>query len=387
MRIAESPTIKEKYPLAGILTNFKTRKTSDWLEATSAEDISALELMIKTRYGERHLNSMGQLLAETPSNINGISDMLWVLHSGAWAHLWEDYVSEYNPIWNVDGTEVEEEERDLTQTHTGTDTTADSGRDTLTQTGTDTMVRSGTDTTAHTGTETLAQGGTVDRVKEGADTTTHTGTDTNVKTGTDTLVRSGSESNVRTGSQENTHDGTNTNENKLYGFDSAQAVPTSTQVQTPDTTDTLTYNQVTDTRTENNLTDTRTYGNLQDQATKNLTDEVSYDSGETETRNTLDTTTHNTQVQETKNLQDQETKNLTNQTQYGKTTQLTRQLSDTDAGTVTRTRTRHGNIGVTMSSQMLRDDTEYWSDIKALFYENVVKDIIGDICYRIYVES
>ena len=285
------------------MTSLKTRKTSDWLDATGADDISALELLIKTRYGERHLNSLGQLLDESTVDTDGVADMIWILHKGAWDHLWTSYVAEYNPIWNVDGTTVDEEVRDLEQTHTGTDTLARDGSDTFTQ------------------------GGTIDKVREGADTLTQTGTDTVVKSGSDTV----------------TQQGTSTNANNVFAFDSVSAVPESSQTQTP------------------NLTDTHTYNQLQDQDTKNLTNTQEYDSGETETRNTTDTTTYDSSNTQTKDL------------------------TDTDSGTVTRTITRTGNIGTTMTSQMLRDDTEYWSDMKSLFYEHVIRDIIGDICYKIYV--
>lgn len=199
--------------------------------------------------------------------------MIYVLHAGSWNHLWESYVSEYNPIWNVDGVTTDTETRDLTKKYTGTDTNNKSGSETLAQTGNETLGKTGNDTTTRTG--------------------------------------------------------TNTNDNEYYGFDSNSAVPTTTQVQTPDLTDTLTYGN-TETNTKN-LTDTKTYNNVTDRQTKNL--------------------------------------------------------QDTDEGTVTHETVRQGNIGTTMTSQMLRDDTDYWSDIKSLFYEHVIKDIIGDICYKIYVES
>lgn len=219
------------------------------------------------------MNSLGQLLDVSTVDTDGVADMIYVLHSGAWDHLWENYVSEYNPIWNIDGVTIDKETRDLTKKYTGTDTNVRSGNEKYTQEGTDEFK----------------------------------------KDGDDTIKR----------------EGTNQNDNTYFGFDSVSDVPTTSQVQTPDLTDKTTYNSK-NTETKD-LTDTKTYNNVQDQQTKDL--------------------------------------------------------QDKDIGTVEHKITRQGNQGVTMTSQMLRDDTDYWSDIKSLFYEHVIKDIVGDICYKIYVES
>ena len=53
--------------------------------------------------------------------------------------------------------------------------------------------------------------------------------------------------------------------------------------------------------------------------------------------------------------------------------------TDTESGdeTVTDTYTRHGNIGVTMSSQLLRDNENFWSQYS--FFEHWFDDIAGQI--------
>lgn len=74
--------------------------------------------------------------------------------------------ADYDPIWNVDGVEIETIIRDLDttdtnrRTNTGTQTTNDTGTQTVADTGTDTMQKTGTQTVANTGTSANAKTGT-----------------------------------------------------------------------------------------------------------------------------------------------------------------------------------------------------------------------------------
>lgn len=90
-------------------------------------------------------------------------------------HLWKLYEAEYNPLWNVDGTEKTVTETDMTDAHTGTQTNEASGTDyrTRTNTGTQTVENSGTDsrTVTNTGTQTTEDSGT-DTLTHGLATTT-----------------------------------------------------------------------------------------------------------------------------------------------------------------------------------------------------------------------
>lgn len=101
--------------------------------------------------------------------------------------LFEVYTAAYNPLWNVDGTEIEQ--------HTGTDKTTNSGTDTEGHSGTDKTTTSGDDTVKHTGSDTSTNSGT--------DSVAHTGSDTSTDSGTDTV------------------------NNSVYAFDSAGEVPES----------------------------------------------------------------------------------------------------------------------------------------------------------------
>lgn len=193
-------------------------------------------------------------------NIDTITDIIFTLYGTAWDRLWTSYVAEYNPIWNVDGTETVTETRDLKQGHTGTDSFQDSGDDVTKNSGSDSLARTGKDT--------------------------------------------------------------QTVQNSAWAFDSQTDVPTEKSVTT----------------VEPGSTDTQTYGKSE-------------------------TLTH------------------------GKQTAETRDLTDTDTGSITTKHERGGNIGVTMTQQMLEADLEYWSKAETHFYERVCKDIVDKLTYKIYSET
>lgn len=71
-------------------------------------------------------------------------------------------------------------------------------------------------------------------------------------------------------------------------------------------------------------------------------------------------------------------------TNYGKSNKETRNLNRTDKGTITTEHIRGGNIGVTMTQQMLQADIDYWNRPDALFFDTVMRDIVDIITYKIY---
>ena len=271
MGIRENPSIAEAIPAVGIIQTIQSRKKqkSKWLQDITTEDAALLDFKIETDYGSRILNNFGE---HVQTDIARVSDFLYLKYGIKWDRLYTAYTSEYNPIWNVDGSITETETRDLAADHTGTDTTGSTG----------------TDTETHTGTESIAD----------------SGTDSESRSGTDRKETSGS----------------------VYGFDSSGAVPSDSGSET------VTAGIGTST----------TYGKTEEN-TKNLTDSTTY--GRT------DTTTHNTK--------------------------------DTDTGTITRQTTRGGNIGVTMTQQLLEADSEYWNKVTSLFYHQVITDVVNEITYKI----
>ena len=215
------------------------------------------DVYLKSQYAPRKLSNLGQMVV---TDVNSLTDIIFSLHAISWDRLWSDYTAEYNPIWNVDGTETETETRNLKQSHTGTDNYNHTGTDNIKSTGTDSVGTSGT-------------------IKNETDTST-------------------------------------------YGFDSASAVPSGKSVSTD---------------------------------TPNTTTNTNY--GKT------DTSTYNSSNNNTKDLE------------------------DTDTGTVVRELVRGGNIGVTKTQELLTADQEYWTNQMSKFYKQVIKDIVDEITYKIHTES
>ena len=274
--------------------------------------------------------------------------------------MFEAMTAEFNPLWNVDG--VESTTRTLERD--GTESTRRTGTDATAKTGTETIERTGTDATAKTGTVGVSESTSDTNVKSGTETDSHTGTDTNEKTGTETVVRTGTDTTTKSGNSTTT-----TTESKT-SFNSATAQVTNVNevLDQPDETDQTTHN-TTDTTTHNvtNL-ETRNYG---DQKTYgNVTDARTITASETTTNNTTDTTTHNTEDETTYNTNDTTTHNTTDT--------LTLDTIDTER----ITHERHGNIGVTKSTELVRD---YWDTARYMtFIDSVCKDVLDSFTLSTY---
>lgn len=83
------------------------------------------------------------LVYPSPSTMKTAIKIWTDIHYKEWEDLEETLYYEYNPIWNVDGTETET--RNLNNKHkkTGSDAVANTGDDTVKNSGTDTNTRSG----------------------------------------------------------------------------------------------------------------------------------------------------------------------------------------------------------------------------------------------------
>lgn len=144
--------------------------------------------------------------------------------------LYYTMTAEFNPLWNVDGTEVTER--------------------VLEQTGTDANAKTGNDTNVRTGNE------------------------TDEKSGTEQNARTGSESDVKSGSETRTTARTTFDSNTFYDAEKETTQPTLL-------TNTHNYTNLTDTQSFTNRKDTHTFNSVQDKMT--------YLSTNTETRNLKDT--------------------------------------------------------------------------------------------------
>lgn len=308
--------------------------------------------------------------------------------------------AKYNPIWNVDGIEHEVTNRDLDttneseKTNTGTQTTANTGTQTVANTGTQTKNNTGTQTNAHTGTqsetmdgtETTTDTGTQTDKKTGTDTKSNTGTQTVAETGTDTTLHTGTDTTVKSGNETDTKSGSETtsgdaehNYSNEYATTYDSNDPNLTKKTEEAESSTLAFN---------NRTDTHTYNNVQEQETKNLSDaetknlqtqrtdllseqmtynstnqrtdnlesELEYDTTKQRTDNLQDLRTDNLQEQRTDNLSQLRTDNLTDL----RTDNLTENVggSGTEDEETTRDLVRQGNIGVTSTQSLIRQQID-----------------------------
>lgn len=163
-------------------------------------------------------------------------------HGLKYAGYFQTLHEEFNPLWNVDGTE--ETVR------------------TLEQDGTITNAKRGGDTTQETATGTDAKTGTVADAKTGNDSRHITGTDTDANSGVDTSTRS------RT-----TTEGTT-----FYDAEKETTNNGKTVTTTHNTTDAMTYNN----------TNTTTH-NTTDSTSRSVNTGVTYNSDDTTTKDLLDT--------------------------------------------------------------------------------------------------
>ena len=293
---------------------------------------------------------------------------------------------DYNPIWNVDGTEtltytrentgtVRDAETinesttravDVEETHTGTDANA--------HTGTTTTENEGTDTTTHTGTET--------EVLDYEDSITHGGTVTTNHTGTGSQTHTGTDANAHTGTVTVADDVTDTATTSKTAYNDNTFVNAEKVVDVTDKDTTTTYNETT-TETRN-LTDGETR-NFSDAETINTNDLTEKDSTNTKTLNTEDettldtttTTTHADTMTETRNLTDVRDEDATESRTGANTNLRTDDLTEE----YTETRTRGGNIGVTSTQSLIEQEREV---ARFSFIEVVCKVITDAVCMGVY---
>lgn len=410
--------------MTGVVSTLKNNKSGvKWLDDITLKDAQNIDTYLKLKYAPRIVNNLGLYLN---SDIGTLSDMIYTMNGTSWDRLYTSYTSEYNPIWNVDGSETITEDRNLESTDSGTSTSNRTGTDTIRHTGTDSMRDGGTDTiahsgdykTSHTGTDSVKQTGTTSTEHTGSDTVAGNGEQSVTSSGSDVLRKTGTDTHTITGSETTEHSGTDSQDQStsksiisdhsnstksVYGFESTSPAPSEASVtdhdgsETGNLSDSTTYGhsiEVTKKDTDSDsvdTSDTTTYGK-NDTTKHNSTQTTTYDSGTSESVNRSDTTTYGGV--------DTTTDTRKESTEYGKTSTNTKDLSDAttygsgeygstegnhkDTGTITTTHKRGGNIGVTMTQQMLQADLDYWAQLEAKFFERVCKDIVDMITYKIY---
>lgn len=125
----------------------------------------------------------------TRQNVIDIVDAHLALNAYKYRHLWDLYVAEYNPLWNVDGSEKIIRDRNNTGTQdmqasghddftkSGTEQNAKSGYDSVTKSGSESESKSGTDTTTRNGSIDEQNGGDITTGRTTFDSATFLGTE------------------------------------------------------------------------------------------------------------------------------------------------------------------------------------------------------------------
>ena len=277
-----------------------------------------------------------------------------------WGNLMRSCLEEFDPLYNVDATE--ETTRTLEQD--GTVSNQKSGTETSKKTGTETSAKSGTETSARTGTEqTVTDEETADR---------KTGTETSAKTGAEQISYDTEEKTDYDGSEATTHQKAETTTESVTTTESSTFFDTKKTQDVGaanDNVDTLEYsNDRADTLSKTG-TETTSFDNRQDQTTYNTTDTITHDNEVT--------TTHNTQDQLTHNTTDQLTHNTTDQLTHNTTDLESRDLLDTEH----ILHRRYGNIGITMSTQLLESFRNF---VNYNLIDIVAHDIANYITQGVY---
>lgn len=168
---------------------------------------------------------------------------------------------------------------------------------------------------------------------------------------------------------------TSTNENT----DSITTNTTNSNDVTETNTGTNTSNDSENTTGENAITDSRNITENNSVTNNNSlygfnsTSGVNSDSQNgTETRNTTDNNTHNDDLKETRTNEHSENINTSKVTAQKNDIKDVKDGTHTENGSQDRTLSRHGNIGVTTSQQMLNSEIELW---QWNFFSGVFKDI------------
>lgn len=195
-----------------------------------------------------HMKPDATILQETKESI----DLVLMVNTWKYKHLYDVYCADYNPIWNVDG--IEKETVDRLQTNTGDQTIEQSGTDTLAMSGTEANTRTGNEVTEPSGVTKVSKTGSITDSQSGGPTNSRTTFDSATFADTDKTTNSGKTSTS-------------------FGVNLAGTVdPYEEQTSFVNREDKLTYNNVKDERSFQDREDSTTYGKT-DTRTDDLTEQ------------------------------------------------------------------------------------------------------------------
>ena len=257
-----------------------------------------------------------------------------------WQHLYDTTMYEYDPIQNYNRTEIETISGEGNRVHSGTDSTTTGGTDTTTFGGRDVTTTGGNDTTTFGGRDVTTMGGSDTSTMGGADTTTHGGQNSHNQTTT------------RTGD----------NRHSIAGFDS---VPTANS-------DGLVLNDTDDAHSTEIISGSETFGKTET-LQHGRTETLQHGRTETLQHGRTETLQHG----KTETLQHEKTEAL----QHGKTEQLVHGEHIADTNESTRENHTSGNIGVTTTQKMIREEREI---AEFNIYDRMIKDFMDRFCIMVF---
>ena len=277
--------------------------------------------------------------------ISNICYNVFKVNQEKYKKLYDAMTLEFNPLWNVDGTEttVRTLEKD------GTISTAKDGYDELSRTGHDDVIHSGKDTTTKSGSFDAVRSGSQDMHRLGDDETTFSGSEASTRTGSRELKTQGGEITTH---EEATTDSqsmiTTTKDNTFYGVDGVIGDLADSKIETESFT---------------NLRDQKTFTDREDSIHHDVTD----------------TTTYNDVTDELEHGEKVENKYLSkHRTTYDVDDVQTFDTVDTERISLER----HGNIGVTTTTKLLSEYVDYAEYFN--YVDIVAKDLIEAFTLGVY---
>ena len=235
-----------------------------------------------------------------------------------WTELLKTTQYEYNPIWNKDGSISEVITRNLATTEDVSDV------NTTTHADTDTRTHLNTDTRTHADTDT--------RTNNNTDTQTNNNTDT--RTHLDTMTRTLDNTDEQTRDLAGTNDITNSH--GVFGYNSSTKAPESEDITDQDTTDTGTVTDV----HSGTIADAHT-GTIADAHTGTITD------------------AHTGTITDARVID----------------------KDNTDTGTISTYRTEQGNIGLTSTQDLIKQQRDV---VMFNIMDVIIHDFIDRFCLKIY---
>lgn len=384
-------------------------------------NLTALGVNIMHNYHTRRIQDY-LILNNTNDTIANISDTIKyltnVLNRYKYSKLYATLNFEYNPVWNVDGTEITEHLGTDTSTNVGSGTNAHTGKDTTTTSNNQSSTNVESGTHAHTGKDTTTTSNNQSSTMGGSDTTddtTHSDVTSNNVSKTNTQLKNSTSTNTTNtfsyGAGETTSTIDLSQKGKLTlngGFDSSdydniksggnldittnanKLVDSNLEI-----TDNLNHGGVTETKTGGHSEST--VGGVDDNYTlssgnadENYVEYEGIDTTDTSQTSTTSygktetiTQTENNQIEYNSVNSDENTTTETitntanNQIDYNTVNTTNNTNTETKNYNSSDRVTRQGNIGVT-STQSLIDQERQVSMFS--LYDVIAKDIVDFIC-------